>query len=64
MMTIREHYSHAKADAQKAERHKEADKRAVIRAERTTVQQLARLDAGGYTAKKERSRLNRKGGVI
>ena len=56
-MTIREHYSHTKADAQKAERHKEADKRAAIRAKRTTAQQLIRLDAGGYAAKKERNRL-------
>ena len=56
-MTIREHYSHAKADVQKAERHKEADKRAAIRVERTTAQQLARLDAGGYAAKRERARL-------
>lgn len=56
-MTIREHYSHAKADAQKAERCKEADERAAIRAKRTNKQQLARLDAGGYAAKKERARL-------
>ena len=58
-MTIREHYSHAKADAQKTERHKEANERAAVRAKRTTAQQLARLDAGGYVAKKERARLNR-----
>ena len=56
-MTIREHYSHAKADAQKAERHKKANERAAVRAKRTNAQQLARLDAGGYAAKKERTRL-------
>ena len=63
-MTIREHYSHAKADAQKVQRRKEADKRAATRAERTTAQQLARLNAGGYAAKRERNRLKGKGGVI
>ena len=61
-MTIREHYSHAKADAQKTERRKEANERAAIRVKRTTVQQLARLDAGGYAAKRERNRL--KGKVV
>lgn len=56
-MTVREHYSHAKADAQKARRHKEADERAAARARRSNKQQLAKLDAGGYTAKRERAKL-------
>ena len=63
-MTIREHYNHAKADAQKAERRKEANERAAVRAKRTTVQQLARLDAGGYAAKKRTEQVKKEGGMI
>lgn len=56
-MTVREHYSHAIADKHKDKKHKDADVRQQARKQRNGKQQLAKLDAGGYTAKKERTRL-------
>ncbi len=55
----RERYSHAVADQHKAEKREQADERAVTRTKRTTKQQLARLDAGSYAAKRERARLEK-----
>ena len=56
----REHYSHTIADQHKAEKRKQATERIQTRANRTIKQQLARLDAGGYAAKRERNRLKGK----
>lgn len=56
-MAVRERYSHAKADNQKKMKRKEAEARVEARASRTDEQQLAKLDAGSYTATKERNRL-------
>jgi hypothetical protein len=56
-MAVRENYSHKKADEAKRTRRKEAEARQEIRNSRTNVQQLAKLDAGGFAAKKERARL-------
>jgi len=36
---------------------KEAEQRAIVRKARTNKQQIAKLDAGGFIAKKERIRL-------
>jgi len=58
-MTIREHYSHAKADGKKKKRRDGAEARQESRKQRTDKQQLAKLDAGDYTAKKERKRLEK-----
>ena len=60
-MTKREHYSHAIADEHKKRRHKEAEIRLQTRKQRTDKQQLAKLDAGKYAAKKERIRLTTTG---
>lgn len=56
-MTIRERYSHAIADKHKDKKHQEADERQKQRKQRSSKQQLVKLDAGGYTAKKERMKL-------
>jgi len=56
-MAIREHYSHAIADKHKDKKRQEADARLKLRKARSNKQQLAKLDTGGYTAKKERKRL-------
>lgn len=56
---IREHYSHAIADAHKKKKREEAETRQLIRKQRTNEQQLAKLDKGGRVAKKERSRLEK-----
>jgi len=39
---------------------KEVEERMKARGKRTDRQQLAKLDAGGFTAKKERSRLEKR----
>jgi len=57
-MATREHYSHTIADKHKDKKHQEADARLKLRKARSNKQQLAKLDAGGYTAKKERARLH------
>ena len=56
-MSIRERYSHTIADKQKDIKHQEADERLKLRKQRSSKQQLAKLDAGGYIATKERARL-------
>ena len=56
-MAIREHYSHAIADKYKDGKRKDADARQQIRKQRSNKQQLAKLDAGGYIAKRERVKL-------
>ena len=40
-------------------RRTEATERAAARAKRTAAEQIARLDHGGYVAKRERSRLEK-----
>jgi hypothetical protein len=54
---IREHYSHAIADLNKTRKRNEASERQVLRDNRTNKQQLAKLDVGGFIAKKERAKL-------
>ena len=56
-MTVREHYSHAIADKHKDKKCKDANARQQIRKQRSNKQQLAKLNVGNYTAKKERARL-------
>lgn len=58
-MTIREHYSHTRADAHKDKKRKEAEVRQQLRKQRTAKQQLKKLDTEGHTAKKERARLEK-----
>ena len=58
-MTIREKYSHAIADAAKKQRRIEAEERQQVRKQRSNKQQLTKLDAGGFAAKKERARLEK-----
>ncbi len=58
-MTIREHYSHTKADSNKKGKREEAEKRLESRKQRTATQQLKKLDVEGRIAKKERIRLNK-----
>ena len=58
---IREKYSHAIADKHKDGKRKDVDARQQIRNQRDNTQQLAKLDAGGYTAKKERTKLLKEG---
>ena len=60
-MTIREHYSHAIADKHKDGKRKDADARQQARKQRSNKQQLAKLDADGRIAKKERARLLKEG---
>lgn len=54
---IREHYSHAIADAAKKERREQAEVRQAARDKRSNAKQIAKLNASGYVAKKERARL-------
>ena len=56
-MPIREHYSHAIANALKQKKRVEAETRQEARKKRSKNQQLALLDKGGRIAKKERKRL-------
>ena len=56
-MAIREHYSHTIADKHKDGKRKDADARQQIRKQRDNKQQLIKLDAGNYTAKRERAKL-------
>ena len=56
-MTIRERYSHAIADRHKDKKREDAFVRQKARKQHSSKQQLAKLDAGGYTAKKERAKL-------
>lgn len=58
-MTIREHYSHAKADDNKKRKRSEAEGRQKTRKQRTAKQQLEKLDIEGRIAKKERTRLGK-----
>ena len=58
-MTIREHYSHTKANSNKKRKRTEAEKRLESRKQRTANQQLKKLDIEGRIAKKERTRLNK-----
>ena len=58
-MAIREHYSHTIADKHKDKKHEDAIVRQKTRKQRSNKQQLAKLDAGGYTAKKERAKLEK-----
>lgn len=55
---IRKRYSHAIADKAKKQRRKDAEARAEARRQRGNKEQLARLDAGGWAAKKERARIS------
>jgi len=60
-MTIRKQYSHAIADKHKEKKCEEADARLKLRKARSNKQQLVKLDAGSYVAKKERARLLKSG---
>ena len=60
-MAIREHYSHAIADKHKDKKREDAIVRQGTRKQRNNKQQLAKLDAGRYIAKKERARLLKEG---
>lgn len=55
---IRKKYSHAIADAKKAQKRQESEARQEARSKLTDEQQLARLDKNGHSAKKERARLS------
>jgi len=57
---IRKKYSHAIADKHKEQKREEAEARQQIRKQRTDKQQLQKLNAEGWTAKKERARLNKR----
>lgn len=56
-MVRRESYSHAIADEYSRRKRKEAGLRQQARAKRTVAEQLHKLDAGDYTAVKERAKL-------
>jgi len=56
-MAVRERYSYAKADKQQKLKQKEAEARTELRVARTDEQQLAKLDAEGRIATKERAKL-------
>ena len=58
-MTIREHYSHTKADSNRKRKRAEAEKRLESRKQRTATQQLKKLDIEGRIAKKERAKLGK-----
>lgn len=45
----------------RADRQRQALERQVAREQRTTAQQIARLNRGGYVAKRERARLAKEG---
>lgn len=55
---IRKKYSHIIEDAKKARKRDEANERQGLRIIRGNRGQIARLDSGGYRAKKERARLS------
>lgn len=57
---IRKRYSHAIADKAKDKRREEAKERQQTRNQRSNKQQLAKLDTGGYAAKRERGKLGEK----
>ncbi len=59
-MTIRERYSHSIADDHKKKKREKAETRQQARKQRSSEQQLAKLDKEGRIAKKERKRLGRK----
>lgn len=54
---IRKRYSHKIADEAKKQRRVEANQRQQERNKRSNQQQIAKLDTGGFAAKKERARL-------
>ena len=54
---IRKNYSHVIADENKKRKRKHAEARQELRNNRSPEQQLAKLDAEGWGAKKERARL-------
>ncbi len=56
-MSIRENYSHAKADARKAQKRKEAEGRQASRDLLSNWGQVAQLDHRNATATKERLRI-------
>jgi len=56
-MTIREHYSRAIADKHKDKKRENAIVRQKARKQRSSKQQLTKLDDSCYVAKKERKRL-------
>jgi hypothetical protein len=56
---IRAKYSHAIANAKKARKREEAEARQAVRDQRSTTDQIARLNSGGHLAIKERKRLGR-----
>lgn len=58
-MTVRERYSHAIADKHKDKKREDAIVGQKARKQRNNKQQLVKLDAGGYIAKKERARLSK-----
>ncbi|KKN73087.1 hypothetical protein LCGC14_0403960 [marine sediment metagenome] len=58
-MTIREHYSHKKADSNTKRKREEAGVRQKSRKQRTATQQLKKLDIEGRIAKKERVKLGK-----
>ena len=58
-MTIRERYSHTIADKHKDKKREDAIVRQGTRKQRNNKQQLAKLDAKGYIAKRERARLEK-----
>lgn len=56
-MARRERYSRVIADGHRKKKQEEATARVALRAERTDVQQIKKLDVEGRTATKERARL-------
>ena len=54
---IRKRYSHTIADKAKDKRRMEAEERQQARSQHSNKQQLAKLDTGGYAAKRERGKL-------
>jgi len=57
VMAIREKYSHRIADAKKAKKRTEAEARQKTSDNISNAEQIAKLDAGGYRAIKERAKL-------
>lgn len=58
-MAKRIKYNHKIADANKAQRRVECEDRQTTRNLRSNAEQIAKLDAGGFVAKKERDRLKK-----
>lgn len=58
-MTIREHYSHARADGHKQKKRTAAEVRAQARTKRGDAGQITKLNRQGHTAAKERKRLTK-----